>query len=533
MATLAKGAMASSLPSWADVSWDMIPDPSVKPLPYLVTAFLAIVLVYSLQASVFGVKNPIPLLNPRRPFEFTDTRAKKDFVFGSKKMLGDWFGANPDKPVRLISGFGEVTVLPPHLANELRNDNRLDFSKWTYKAFHAQIPGFDGFKEGTRDTNIVQAVILKDLTKYLNKLTEPLAEETAFALAELLPTGDDDKDNCTWHSIPLRETMLRLIARISSRVFLGEELCRDEAWLKVTREYTVDSFKAAEELRLWPAASRFIVHHFLASCRKIRTHVREARRTIAPVLARRREEKLRNPELAFNDALEWFEQAAKGEEYDPAIAQLVISLAAIHTTTDLVCQTLTELVRHPSIIPALRAEITTALRDGGWKKTSLYNMKLLDSVIKETQRVKPISLVSMNRVALSTVELSDGTVIPRDSLLNVSMHKMWDPAVHANPAAWDGYRFLRMRETPGREHQAQLVSTGPDHLGFGHGQHACPGRFFAANEVKIALVQLLLKYDFRLPAGGPEPTARAFGFSYSTDPFATMEYCGREPEVEV
>ncbi|KAK3321311.1 putative cytochrome P450 monooxygenase [Cercophora scortea] len=532
MATVTKPTMANSLPGWADMSWDMIPDPSVKPLPYLVTAFLAMVMIYSLQASVFGAKNTIPHLNPRRPFEFTDTRAKKDFNFGAKKMLAGWFGANPDKPVRVISGVGEVTVLPPHLANELRNDDRLDFSKWTHKAFHAHIPGFDGFKEVTRDTHIVQAVILKDLTKYLNKLTEPLAEETAFALAELLPTGDDS-DNSTWHTIPLRETMLRLIARISSRVFLGEELCRDEAWLKVTREYTVDSFKAAEELRLWPASSRFIVHHFLSSCRKIRTHVSEARRTIAPVLARRREEKQRNPELAFNDALEWFEQAAEGDEYDPAIAQLVISLAAIHTTTDLVCQTLTELVRHLSIIPTLRSEITTCLRDGGWKKTSLYNMKLLDSVIKETQRMKPISLVSMNRVALTTLELSDGTVIPKNSLLNVSMHKMWDPKVHADPATWDGYRFLRMRETPGHEHQAQLVSTGPEHLAFGHGQHACPGRFFAANEVKIALVQLLLKYDFRLPAEGPEPQARAFGFSYSTDPFAKMEYRGREPEVEV
>lgn len=31
-----------------------------------------------------------------------------------------------------------------------------------------------------------------------------------------------------WHEIPLRETILHAIARISSRVFLGEELCRNE-----------------------------------------------------------------------------------------------------------------------------------------------------------------------------------------------------------------------------------------------------------------------------------------------------------------
>lgn len=35
-------------------------------------------------------------------------------------------------------------------------------------------------------------------------------------------------------------------------------------------------------------------------------------------------------------------------------------------------------------------------------------------------------------------------------------------------------------------------------MGFGFGRHSCPGRFFAANEVKIALCHILLKYDFKL-----------------------------------
>jgi cytochrome P450 len=34
-------------------------------------------------------------------------------------------------------------------------------------------------------------------------------------------------------------------------------------------------------------------------------------------------------------------------------------------------------------------------------------------------------------------------------------------------------------------------------LPFGLGKHACPGRQFAINEIKIALHYLLLKYDIR------------------------------------
>jgi hypothetical protein len=37
------------------------------------------------------------------------------------------------------------------------------------KNFHADLPGFDGFREGSRDSGLVQTVIMKDLTKYLSK----------------------------------------------------------------------------------------------------------------------------------------------------------------------------------------------------------------------------------------------------------------------------------------------------------------------------------------------------------------------------
>ena len=37
------------------------------------------------------------------------------------------------------------------------------------QSFHAHLPGFEGFREGGRDSHIVQDVIMKDLTKYLSK----------------------------------------------------------------------------------------------------------------------------------------------------------------------------------------------------------------------------------------------------------------------------------------------------------------------------------------------------------------------------
>lgn len=41
------------------------------------------------------------------------------------------------------------------------------------------------------------------------------------------------------------------------------------------------------------------------------------------------------------------------------------------------------------------------------------------------------------------------------------------------------------------------------HLGFGYDKYSCPGCFFAANEVKMVLVYLLVSFDWEASAEGP------------------------------
>ena len=114
----------------------------------------------------------------------------------------------------------------------------------------------------------------------------------------------------------------------------------------------------------------------------------------------------------------------------------------------------------------------------------------------------------------------------------VSSHRMWDPAVYKNPESWDGYRFLRLRETPGKDREAAFVSTNERHLGFGHGKHACPGRFFASSELKVALSHILLKYDLQLPKGAVVQH-RYSGASYYADPAATLLIRRRDVAVNL
>jgi cytochrome P450 len=89
-----------------------------------------------------------------------------------------------------------------------------------------------------------------------------------------------------------------------------------------------------------------------------------------------------------------------------------------------------------------------------------------------------------------------------------------------------------MRQTPGKENQAHFVTTSPESLGFGHGQHACPGRFFAANEVKVLLCHLLLKYDFELIPGS-DYSIQPYGFNLNTNKGAKIRVRRRKEEIDL
>lgn len=69
-------------------------------------------------------------------------------------------------------------------------------------------------------------------------------------------------------------------------------------------------------------------------------------------------------------------------------------------------------------------------------------------------------------------------------------------------------------------------------MGFGHGIHACPGRFFAANEVKIALIFTLLNYDFKLPEG-VKPKIDEFGVALNTDANVQILVRKREDDFDL
>lgn len=185
--------------------------------------------------------------------------------------------------------------------------------------------------------------------------------------------------------------ILQLVARVSSRVFVGEELCANKDWLDVSVNFTIHAMVAVEALARWPSYLRPLVHAFLPDIRKARKEFARARKILEPVFHQRRERnrKARDAgEVASKtaDTVGWFDEVAKGRTYDETRAQLGLSLAAIHTTSELVSGVINDLCDHPEWFEPLREEMSAAIKAHGWSKKALQNMRLTDSLMKESQR---------------------------------------------------------------------------------------------------------------------------------------------------
>lgn len=90
-----------------------------------------------------------------------------------------------------------------------------------------------------------------------------------------------------------------------------------------------------------------------------------------------------------------------------------------------------------------------------------------------------------------------------------------------------------MRQGQGSENASQLASTSSEHTLFGHGRHACPGQFFAVNEMKIILAQFLLEYDLRAEEGLTKLQPQAFETSIGVNPAVAIEIRRRNKSADV
>ncbi|KAI1078786.1 cytochrome P450 [Whalleya microplaca] len=447
----------------------------------------------------------IPLLG--REYGYARKR-RKAFIKNGLDFYQKGYEMFKNKAYRLTSIDGERIVLPRSLMEEMKQlpDDIIDV--------HEAINISNEHKYidlGSRKLSEFFVHVIKcDLTRSLGRINPRLMAEVARAVADELPPCED------WTPAVVYPTILRIVALTSGSIFVGSDLYRSEEYLHASMNYTMAFFNAIKKLKQWSPWTRWIGRYFTPEVDHLYAERKKAHDFLLPIIRQRREA-MKVGKESPDDALQWM--LNKVDEFGLsddtlAEAQLNLSMVSIHTTTLTITLILYDLVVRQNVIAELRDEIKTVLaKENGVMSThALFEMKLLDSVMKESQRMNPGNLTRFQRWTAKPVTLSDGTRLPAGYMIETPHAvAMQDPNLFSNPEQWDAHRFLDLRNGTSKDllgyrnkEQYQFVTVTKDFMHFGYGRHACPGRFFAAHVIKIILADILLKYDMKMPDGVTE-----------------------------
>ncbi|KAI0368876.1 cytochrome P450 [Pilatotrama ljubarskyi] len=376
-------------------------------------------------------------------------------------------------------------------------------------------------------------IIRDKLTRTLPTILPDVVDELRVAIHDHIPAKEGE-----WVGVNAMEKTRQIIARASNRVFVGLPACRNEQYLDLAVNFTKNVVKDRAIINLFPTWIKPIVGHLLSNTT---TNVRRAAKILKPIIDERRrcmEEYGDDWSDKPNDMLQWVmeEAIARNKGSDEAIVQriLLVNFAAIHTSSNSITHAIYHLADHPEYIQALREEIEPIVKEEGWTKNAMSKMWKLDSFLKESQRYNGINVISVMRKGEKDITLSNGTFIPRGTLIVAAalpMHR--DDAVYMNAEVFDPWRFSRMREADGEGTKHQFVNTSVEYVAFGHGKHACPGRFFAANELKAMLAYMIVNYDMKLPDGQGRPENLYWGATVVPNPSAEVLFRKRQTVIAV
>lgn len=237
------------------------------------------------------------------------------------------------------------------------------------------------------------AAMRYDLTRNTPTVLASFNDEVAHSVQENIGPCTD------WTAMKPRAAMCRIASLMSSRVFVGVPLSRDEEWVEATVNYTGNVTKAWLVLRTLNRFVRPFVAPFLQEVKAL-MHTRDLASTkMAPLLeqtSRLNGTPDRKNGAAGGELIRWFQGRYAGKKASPrqlARDQLLVTFASIYNLSNALTYLMFDLASYPEYIEPLRQELDEVLGDNDRiDKDSLQRLKKLDSFVRESQRHSPPSL---------------------------------------------------------------------------------------------------------------------------------------------
>ncbi|KAG7089740.1 hypothetical protein E1B28_011394 [Marasmius oreades] len=343
-------------------------------------------------------------------------------------------------------------------------------------------------------------VILTSLTRNTAAKLDDIRDEIRQAFQDFIPATEDWTE---YSNLP--KLMPKIVVRVSNRVFVGLPLCRNKDWCDLNVKFTISVAVNALVIGLFPKFLHPIVGRIFSSRR---SSLRRATKHLSSILKERMETESQNHgsgvEQSYepNDLLSWLvdkrekigEDWQKASVEDLSLRVIAINFAAIHTTSGFFTHALYDLAANPQLADPLRDEFTSVIEsEGGWTKSAMSKMYMLDSFLKESAR-KGVASVSVIRIALQDFMLPNGIRLPTGTKVGIAAyHTHHSEKTYPAP---DTFQVARFAEKGGNTRNC-MTTLSEDWLTFGTGKHACPGRFFAVNQLKMLMGYVLLTYDVK------------------------------------
>ncbi|KAI9019971.1 cytochrome P450 [Phycomyces nitens] len=416
-------------------------------------------------------------------------------------------------PVFRAHLFGkEVTVVGGHEVKEVFLNKHFDFLRAVDKTFNLRL-----LTNGASPENFAPDPIRKLVTKYLTPnldiYTERVVKRFQEGVNDFLG-GADSKD--LPHVYPLVQHM---IAKASASIFVGEKLADNPLLIDSFKNMVIDvgseltpnpwiePFPLLVYLRMW------YIGKTAPSCKK---HKDQLRKAIGPELEDRLYQMKNNPQWEKpDDILQRIieEEDLIGDSYIECVVDLITALifASIHTTSEASTVVLYRILANPEIVDELRKEQEEVFREEGTDKNFgaqvftrdiIKKFVKLDSVCREASRLKSEFIKFGHEYdGPSPITLSNGAIIsPGDDVLIDLWKNHRDSEIQhgmEDPCEFKPFRFVNADK--------QSTKVGEDYLVFGMGRHACPGRWFAMQEVQTIVSMLIREYDIKStsPVGFP------------------------------
>ncbi|KAK3375568.1 cytochrome P450 [Lasiosphaeria ovina] len=390
---------------------------------------------------------------------------------------------------------------------------------WWRRAFSASKLGsipylkFDGDDSEARYTAESRTIISRGYQEYLKRgqpfcMRNPIDSKRPLVILPFKYLDEVRSAPQNKLSLPLQ--LDKVFSRMSARVLVGPEL-RDE-WQKLSLAYVSAVLKAPSTVRAKYHPSLYWLAKYLnPDVKEVLKFRRQAGQLLQPTIKARLAS---SPgDEPHEDAIQWLLDGHRAKGRTPTaddIAQnlFVLMTASIHSTSSTALSILFDLMDHPQSLADIRREIAQvrSQNSAGWTRHALSELHTLDAFMRESQRVHSFTQLTVQRIVASPWTFKDGLSLPVGTQLSFASNEHnLDADTHADAATLDAGRFLRRTAAadPSSQHRLHFAST-EDTLVWGSGAHACPGRFFAEEALRLIFVRLLTAYDFKHPADGQQ-----------------------------